>query len=255
MAFALLILIVLFLPWTQNIAGKGYLTTLKPDQRPQTIQSPIPGRIEKWFVREGDYVKAGDTILFISEIKNEYQDPDLVNRTGQQIRAKSQSVLSYEDKVNQLDQQIRSQQMELNLKLEQARNKLYQAKLKVKSDSIELEAAKTNLSIAERQFDRSTQLNEDGLKPVTDVEAKKLKLQETQAKLISRENKLYASKNEVINAQVEINRVRAEYTNKIAKSRSERATALSNQFDSEAQVTKLEKRLYQLSNFEKDCTI
>ena len=240
MAFALLILIVLFLPWTQNIAGKGYLTTLKPDQRPQTIQSPIPGRIEKWFVREGDFVHAGDTILFISEIKNEYQDPDLVNRTGQQIRAKSQSVLSYEDKVNQLDQQIRSQQMELNLKLEQARNKLYQAKLKVKSDSIELEAAKTNLSIAERQFDRSTQLNEDGLKPVTDVEAKKLKLQETQAKLISRENKLYASKNEVINAQVEINRVRAEYTNKIAKSRSERATALSNQFDSEAQVTKLE---------------
>lgn len=240
LAFALLILIVLFLPWTQNIAGKGYLTTLKPDQRPQTIQSPIPGRIEKWFVREGDFVNAGDTILFISEIKNEYQDPDLVNRTGQQIRAKSQSVLSYEDKVNQLNQQIRSQQKELSLKLEQARNKLYQAKLKVKSDSIELEAAKTNLSIAERQFDRSTQLNEEGLKPVTDVESKKLKLQETQAKLISWENKLYATKNEVINAQVEINRVRAEYTNKIAKSRSERATALSNQFDSEAQVTKLE---------------
>ena len=240
LAFAIIIVIVLFLPWTQNIAGKGYLTTLKPDQRPQTIQSPIPGRIEKWYVREGDFVQAGDTILFISEIKNEYQDPDLVNRTGDQIRAKSQSVLSYEEKVKQLDQQIQAQQVELNLKLEQARNKLYQSRLKVRSDSIELEAAKTNLSIAERQFDRSTQLNEEGLKPVTDVETKKLKLQETQAKLISWENKLYASKNEVINAQVEINRVRAEYNNKIAKARSEKATALSGQFDSEAQVTKLE---------------
>lgn len=239
-AFALILLIVLFLPWTQNIAGKGYLTTLKPDQRPQTIQSPIPGRIEKWFVREGEHVQSGDTILFISEIKNEYQDPDLVARTGQQIRAKSQSVFSYEEKVKQLEQQIGAQQLERNLKLKQARNKLYQANLKVKSDSIDLEAARTNLSIAQRQFDRSTQLNEEGLKPVTDVEAKKLKLQETQAKLISQENKLFASRNEVINAQVEINRVQVEYTDKIAKSRSDRATALSNQYDSEAQVTKLE---------------
>ena len=103
-----------------------------------------------------------------------------------------------------------------------------------------MEAAKTNLTIAQRQFERSTQLQEEGLKPVTDVEAKKLKLQETQAKLISQENKLFASRNEVINAQVEIGRVQAEYTDKIAKSRSDRATALSNQFDSEAQVTKLE---------------
>ena len=44
-------IIVLFLSWTQNIRGNGFLTTLKPDQRPQTIQSPIPGRIEKWYVQ------------------------------------------------------------------------------------------------------------------------------------------------------------------------------------------------------------
>ncbi|MBT8322351.1 MAG: biotin/lipoyl-binding protein, partial [Eudoraea sp.] len=82
--FAAILLITLFLPWTQTISGKGFLTTLKPDQRPQTIQSPIPGRIERWYVREGDFVKKGDTILHISEIKNEYFDPRLVERTGQQ---------------------------------------------------------------------------------------------------------------------------------------------------------------------------
>ena len=50
------------LPWTQNITGKGYVTTLEPDKRPQTIQSQIPGRIEEWFVREGDFVQKGDTM-------------------------------------------------------------------------------------------------------------------------------------------------------------------------------------------------
>ncbi len=239
-AFSIILLVILFLPWTQNISGDGFLTTLKPDQRPQTIQSPIPGRIEKWYVREGDFVNKGDTILHISEIKSEYFDPNLVARTGQQIKAKEMAVTSYQEKVKALQTQIEALTKERKLKLEQARNKLLQSKLKVQSDSIDLEAAKTNILIAQRQFDRTTQLEGEGLKAVTDVEEKRLKLQETQAKLISQENKLLTSKNEVINAQVEINRIEAEYADKIAKSRSDRFTAQSNQFDSEAQVTKLE---------------
>ncbi len=240
LAFALIGFIILFLPWTQNINGKGYLTTLKPDQRPQSIQSPIPGRIEKWYVQEGDEVKKGDTILHISEVKNEYFDPNLVERTGQQIKAKSASVSSYEGKVKALQNQMAALSNERKLKLEQARNKLIQSRLKVKSDSIDLEAANTNIKIAQRQYDRVVQLQSEGLKAITDVEQKRLKLQETQAKLISQENKLLAARNEVINAQVEINRVQNEYTNKISKAESDMFTAQSSQFDSEAQVTKLE---------------
>ncbi|UJH66170.1 HlyD family secretion protein [Allomuricauda sp. SCSIO 65647] len=240
LTFAIICLIVLFLPWTQNVIGEGYLTTLTPDQRPQTIQSPIPGRIEKWYVREGDFVQKGDTILHISEIKNEYFDPNLVERTGQQIRAKEMAVTSYQEKVKALNTQITALTNERSLKLEQARNKLIQSKLKVQSDSIDLEAANTNIIIAQRQYDRVVQLESEGLKAVTDVEEKRLKLQEAQAKLISQENKLLASKNDVINARVEINRIEAEYTDKISKARSDMFTAQSNQFDSEAQVTKLE---------------
>jgi len=248
--FSIIAVFMMFLPWTQNISGRGFLTTLTPDQRPQTIQSPIPGRIEKWYVREGDYVEKGDTILFISEVKSEYFDPDLVARTGKQIRAKNMSVTSYQEKVKALNQQIKALNSELVLKLEQARNKLIQSKLKVKSDSIDLEAAKTNIMIAQRQFDRVDKLEEEGLKAVTDVEEKRLKLQETQAKLISQENKLLTSKNDVINAQVEINRVRAEYADKISKAQSDLYTAQSNQFDSEAQVTKLENEYtnYEMRN-------
>ncbi|SMG06366.1 HlyD family secretion protein [Arenibacter troitsensis] len=232
--------IVLFLPWTQNVRGKGFLTTLKPDQRPQTIQSPIPGRIEKWYVQEGDFVEKGDTILFISEIKDEYFDPKLVERTRQQIDAKSRAVGSYGDKVNALGNQISALGRERKLKLEQAKNKLMQSHLKVQSDSIDLEAATTNIGIAERQYNRTEQLQKEGLKAVTDLEEKRLKLQETQAKLISQQNKLLVAKNEVLNAEMEINRIEAEYADKISKAKSDMFTAQSSQFDSEAQVTKLE---------------
>ena len=38
-------IVLLLLPWTQNIRAKGQVTTLRPDQRPQTIHSIIAGRI------------------------------------------------------------------------------------------------------------------------------------------------------------------------------------------------------------------
>ena len=66
-----LTIILFLLPWTQNIQMKGKLTTLLPEQRPHTVNSTIAGRIEKWYVREGDLVNAGDTIVFLSEVKAE----------------------------------------------------------------------------------------------------------------------------------------------------------------------------------------
>jgi multidrug resistance efflux pump len=240
MIASIILIIVLFLPWTQNVRGRGNVTTLRLDQRPQTINSPIPGRIEKWYVREGDSVKKGDTIVFISEIKSEYFDPNLVERTEQQIQAKKSSVNSYENKVKTLGNQIAALQNERDLKIEQAQNKLRISKLEVTSDSIGLEAAETNLQIAQRQYDRTVDLLQDGFKAVKDVEEKKLKLQETQRKLVAQQNKLLASKNKVVNARIELNRVRAEYIDKISKAESDRFTAESNQFDTEAQVTKLE---------------
>jgi multidrug resistance efflux pump len=243
-------IVILFLPWTQNISGSGAVTTLKPDQRPQTIHSAIGGRIEKWYVKEGDYVKKGDTILFISEIKEDYFDPNLVSNTKNQVDAKKMSLQSYGSKVSTLSTQINAIENEKQLKLQQAQNKIRQSILKVKSDSMDLEAVKTQIKIANTQFNRAVTLNKEGLKPMTDVEEKRLKLQEVEAKIITQENKLLGSKNELINSKVEVNRIRAEYSEKVSKAESDQFTALSNQYDTEAQVNKLQNQYvnYQIRN-------
>ena len=241
-AFVLMLVLFLFLPWTQNIKGTGFATTLKPNQRPQTIHTAIPGRIEKWFVQEGDFVNKGDTILFISEIKEDYMDPNLVENTKNQMNAKKQSLQSYGSKVNTLSSQIQAIETEKTLKLEQAQNKIKQSLLKIKSDSMDLVAVKTQLKIANTQYNRSLQLNKEGLKPVSDTEDKRLKLQEVEAKIITQENKYLTSKNEFINAKVEISRITAEYSEKVSKANSDKFTALSNQYDTDAQVNKLENQ-------------
>jgi adhesin transport system membrane fusion protein len=238
--FFALFLILCFLPWTQNIQSQGFVTTLQPDQRPQSINSIIGGRIEKWNITEGDYVKKGDTILFISEIKDEYFDPQLLSRTQDQIKSKELSVNSYMEKVKALDKQVDALLNTKLLKLEQGRNYIKQAQLKILSDSIDVEASITNLNIAFRQQERAEQLYNDGLKSLTDFETKKLKLQETQAKKISAENKLLNSRNELINTRVELNSLENQYRDKVSKAESEKFTAMSSMYDAEAIVTKMQ---------------
>jgi multidrug resistance efflux pump len=250
--FLLLILgiciLFVFLPWTQNIKGSGFVTSLSPDQRPQTIHSTISGKIEKWYVNEGQFVKKGDTLLFISEVKEEYFDPNLVANTGNQVTAKKRSLESYDGKVSSLTNQIQAISYEKQLKIEQANNKILQAQLKIKSDSMDFIASKTQLNIAKTQFDRSVELHKEGLKPLSDVEDKRLKLQDADAKVITQQNKYLASKNELINAKVEINRITAEYSDKYSKAQSEKFTAVSNQYETVGEVNKLEN---QYENYKK----
>lgn len=235
-------LVILFLPWTQNIRSVASVTALRPGQRPQAIHSIIAGRIEKWYVQEGQYVKKGDTILFISETKEEYLNPDLVANTEQQLKSKEFAVKSYMEKVKANDTQIDAMIKVRKLKFEQAQNKLIQANLKVQSDSVELAASQLNFKVAKEQLKRMEQLHAEGLKSLTDLESRRLKLQETQSKLIAQENKFITSKNEVINAKIELQSIYSDYMDKISKAESEKFATLSNMYDAEAMVSKLQNQ-------------
>jgi len=239
---SMIIFLCLFLPWTQNVRGRGQVTTLTPDQRPQTVNTIIGGKIEKWFVREGDYVNKGDTLVFITEIKDDYFDPELIAKTESQIQAKESSVSSYMSKIQALDDQIDALMQTARLKLEQAKNKLEQSNLKVIVDSMNYEAAKVNYEIAVEQYKRAQKMYNDGLMSLTEFENRKLTMQRTEAQKISAKNSLLSSRNEVLNAEVELISVQAEYRTNIAKAESDKFSAMSNLFDAEGMVTKLQNQ-------------
>ena len=146
------------------------------------------------------------------------------------------------EKVKALDNQIDALLQTSKLKQEQANNKYRQARLKVASDSIDLEAAKTNYDIAEEQFKRIEKLYKDGLKSLTEFENRRVAMQKARAGFISAENTLLTSQNEQINAQVLLETIRAQYRDEIAKAESEKFAALSNMYDAEVLVTKMQNQ-------------
>lgn len=241
-----LVLLSMFLPWTQNIEGKGYVTTRLPEQRPQSIQSVISGRLEKWYVQEGDLVQAGDTIVYLSEIKSEYFDPNLIERTSEQLAAKTQSVQSYDGKIKALEKQYEALGASMKLKIAQTQNKIQQGQNKIKIDSIDLVAFQNNFLIAQNQLGRIKELHEKGIKSLSELQEKELKLQESNAKVISQENKLLNQKNELSNLELELLAIERNYSDKLAKSQSDQQSALSQKFESVANTSKLQN---QLSNY------
>lgn len=203
--------IVLFLPWQQNIRGTGKVTAFNPANRPQSIEAVIAGRIKKWYVQEGQFVQRGDTIVTITEVKEKYFDPKLLQRMREQIAAKESSIVSKEEKAKALDRQIAALRDAMNLKIDQTAAKV--------------EAEKIRFANAENQFQRNKKLFDAGNIALT-------KFQEI-------EYKYQGAKAELLQAQMELDRVQAEYLDKINKSESEVSSTYAELFESQADVAKL----------------
>jgi len=239
---------MLFIPWTQNITSSGSVISLNPDSRPQSIETIIGGRIEKWYVQEGDSVKKGDTILFLSEVKVDYFDPNLVQNTESQLQSKESALEGYMSKIVSLDLQINAMISGKEVKKDQARAKIEQVQSKLRTDSTDLQNAQRNAAITEEQFTRYEQLFKDDLISRTELETRRMSFQNAATKVQEHLNKLSISKNELLNAKRELRAIDAEYSDKISKAESEKFASMSTLYTAEGELTKLQN---QFNNYDR----
>jgi multidrug resistance efflux pump len=239
MGIALFCIGFLFLPWTQNIRARGSVTTLMQEQRPQEVPTVIAGRVVKWHVKEGDYVEPGDTIVQIGEVKVDYLDPQLLDRTREQITAKSEAVESYRNKTQTADRQILALREAQDLKMRDMDNKIDQQRLKIRSDSIDLLAAVNDLGIKSEQFRRQKVMYDSGLVSLVQLEQRNQALQDAFAKKTSAEIKYNNARQEFLRLQIERNGELQQYLEKISKTEGDRFQALSEISGGQGEIAKL----------------
>jgi len=243
-AFGILafLITILFIPWTQNISSKGNITTLRQEQRPQQVNTIIPGKVAKWHVKEGDFVKAGDTIIQLAEIKDDYLDPNLLLRTKEQMVAKEMTVLSYKSKVGTAEMQIEALTQSRGFKVSQIENKLRQQRMKVQADSMDLIAANNDLIIATKQFARQKNMFDSGVVSLTQLEQRNISYQNAIAKKTSAEIKFLNAKQELGILQLEMNGAIQDYNEKISKASGDKFQSLSQIATGEGDISKLQNQ-------------
>ncbi len=240
--FLLIVIIILFLPWTQNIRARGSVTTLRQEQRPQQLPTIIPGKVVKWHIKEGDFVKAGDTLVEISEIKDDYLDPQLLKRTQEQIIAKQQAVESYKSKVGSAGSQIEALNAGRTLKFSELDNKINQQEQKIRSDSMDVLAAANDFNIKSEQFRRQKVMYDSGLVSLVQLEQRNQAFQEASAKKISAEIKYSNSRQEYLRLKIEKNGEMQQYAEKISKAEADRYQSLSQMQSGDGEVAKLQNQ-------------
>ena len=243
----LALILFLFLPWTQNIQSNGMVTTRLQENRPQNVQTQIAGRIAQWKVKEGDLVRKGDTILILTEVKDNYLDPKLVERTREQANAKRMSIDYYKGKASATQYQIEAIERGRELKIQQLKNYLNQLQSKLKAEQAELVAAKNDYNLALDQRDRQKKMFQDGLVSQTQLQQREVAFQNALAKKTIVENKIAQTQQEIANNQVEQNSAIQEYIEKKQKAEGDRLSSLSEANTSLADASKLEN---QVSNYE-----
>lgn len=236
-------IITLFLPWTQNIKVMGNVSTLYQEQRPQQLNSPIPGRIIKWYVKNGDYVKKGDTLLQLSEVKEDYLDPLLVKRTEMQVEAKKGVRDYYEAKVGTTNSQLQALNSARDLKLNQLKVKISQLNNKLAGEEAELEAAKNELRMSSDQYERQKKMYDEGLVSLTQFQQRSVSYQNALAKKTATENKLAQTRQEIVNVNIEQNATIQDYNEKLSKTEGERFQSMGQIEGSDGDIAKLENQV------------
>jgi len=235
----IILFLCMFLPWQQNINGKGKVTPFAPEDRPQNIPSIIAGRIESWKVVEGQFVKKGDTLVIISEVKEKFFDPQLLIRTDGQINNKIEGLAAKNRKILALEKQIDALKSSVAIKLKMAKNKVLQSEFAVKAEKGNYDAAIVNETLAKNQFERLNELYKKGLASLTEIQNRTSKKQEAKSKMIEAENKYNKVENELINARIDLNFIEAEYIDKISKAESILEETAGELFENQADLIKL----------------
>lgn len=144
-AFTIVILIIT--PWVQTSAGSGRITSLTPEDRVQTVNALVSGRIKKWHVIDGAQVEKGDVLVEIQD-----NDPDYFQRLqserdaiANKLKAAERAATTASINYNRQRDLFKSG-LSAKKDYEDAQIKLEDYKSKVESARAELNQAETQLS-------------------------------------------------------------------------------------------------------------
>ena len=178
-----LIIVLVGIPWVQTVNGDGQVTALIPNQRPQTVQAQIKGRLEKWYITEGQFVQAGDTIAILEDIDSKFLDFNLIENQSKQLEALKERKNQIEMQVQVFRQQVEAERNAREAGVMASKQKLQQSIQKRIAAEATVKQAELDYDIAKTRFEDRKQLFEKGLRSQRDFERDRMDLQRSEVSL------------------------------------------------------------------------
>jgi multidrug efflux pump subunit AcrA (membrane-fusion protein) len=150
MLFLMILLVLSITPWQQFALGNGKVIAFSPTDRQHTVNSPVSGRIKKWYVDEGMRVKRGDPIVDISD-----NDPEILARLALEKEAVLQKIVAAKRAVtagkSNLERQERLYKQGINSKRQYELAQIEYAKYQNELAQINIDKISVDVRVARQQ--------------------------------------------------------------------------------------------------------
>jgi len=242
---ATLPILLLFVPWQQNVSGAGRVSALDPLDRTQVIPAPVSGRLVELLVREGDFVQEGQKIAEMAD-----QDPDYAGRLLQQLELAGQKARAARDMIAFYDQQLVFLEDAREQAVTEASAELDVAIEKVRAAEQDLYAAEAEYEQKLADRERKWTLWQRGVVSELEFQKAEADYKAAKAKVESNKAKVEQARNEERAKMAAVGKVASDQLAKIESTKSAREdarqkAALAEKEETEA-TTKVERQRTQL---------
>lgn len=203
-------LAVLLLPWQQTAICQGRVVAFRPYDRPQVIDSPISGRVMKWYVLEGSRVQAGDPVF---EVQN--NDPEWLARLEEQRIAAEGKVAASEAKVAQYLAQVEALTDGRRQNIASAEEKVRAGEQAVAASEQSLTASRATFLQAELNYRRQEDLAQEGIASQLDFEIARRTYETAQADVLAKEASLREKQADLASKRFDVRKIAQEDQAKI----------------------------------------
>jgi multidrug efflux pump subunit AcrA (membrane-fusion protein) len=238
MMFLMLLVFLAFTPWQQNVQGVGRVVAYIPGDRQQFIGAPVEGRISRWLVKEGSEVKKGAVIAELLD-----NDPLLLQRLNNERQALLDRQNAVENRVETFREQLRMTELSRPQALAAAKSRIEMGKQRQNAAAQALDAARAARQTASLNLTRQQSLQEKGLASRRTFELAQLDMAQRSADSDRAQAALAAAKNEVDALNADWQKLAADTTASVEKTRAELNKAIEDQNYVRADLLKLETRL------------
>ena len=237
------VIAMVFLPWQQSAKGTGRVTAYVPQERQQTVMSPMKGIVERVAegLREGSRVKQGD---FILELK-----PAAANMEEQmerQLTNLQEKLRTAEAKAQAYGQNMQDYTEARDFAVSAAEEMIEAAEAKVETKKELLPGYKSKAWQSRVNFERQSRLAEQGIKSDREIEKFKVQMEVAQAEYESAKDEVTAAVNELEAKQQERHEKLKTGQTKVDYARALREDALGMQATIQKETRDLEIKMSEL---------
>lgn len=236
----LLLVVVLLLaltPWQQNIRGVGRVIAHAPQERQQTIEATLEGRVVSWSVQEGSEVTAGTRI---GEIRD--YDQELEMRIQQEMNTLMQRIGVIQSRIRALDDQTVFAQKSRDMALVGADARVKMAEERLNAAKHNVEAASAAYETSRVNYERQQALERKGLSSKRTFELAELDFIQKKTDRERSEAAYKAAVSEADAIRADRQKSYADTGATLEKSRSDLAKSREELHYAEAEKLKLETR-------------